>query len=436
MAIIKYNAVHTTPKKHLRYILNPSKNEELKYVTGICCNTELDLVYADFRELFEMYDDERYALRQKHDGKNHIRIHSYIQSFAADEVTPEEAHKIGVEWCKAMFGEDRPVIITTHTNTDHCHNHIAVCPYDIHGNKWKANKTTLKLARTVSDRICLEHDLSVIRDPKRKSDMSYAEWLAVKGGRSWKVQMADDIDRFIHDPSVTDVPSLIAKMKENGYVFTDERLLIARPANAKRACSLYKLGYGYRYNVLEMRILQKQSEFLGMDTSGCSDRQLEMISLIQRRQKEEYRKKAVPKSVQIRVAEKELHETSELLCYMSEHNIHSLNDFMNHVNEFRSEEIKKDFRHSEMELAFGYGSEQEKLLEDELTEARRRRYKADKMYLRYLDVLREVRPFDEIPISMPENGMLPSQEVKERRRLRRILEEQEAERNSRSSYYR
>ena len=173
-----------------------------------------------------------------------------------------------------------------------------------------------------------------------------------------------------------------------------------------------------------------------MDTSGCSDRQLEMISLIQRRQKEEYRKKAVPKSVQIRVAEKELHETSELLCYMSEHNIHSLNDFMNHVNEFRSEEIKKDFRHSEMELAFGYGSEQEKLLEDELTEARRRRYKADKMYLRYLDVLREVRPFDEIPISMPENGMLPSQEVKERRRLRRILEEQEAERNSRSSYYR
>jgi hypothetical protein len=58
------------------------------------------------------------------------------------------------------------------------------------------------------------------------------------------------------------------------------------------------------------------------------------------------------------------------------------------------------------------------------------------MYLRYLDVLRKVRPFDEIPISMPENGMLPSEEVRERRRLRRILEEQEAERNSRSSYYR
>jgi hypothetical protein len=251
MAIIKYNAIHTTPKKHLRYILNPDKNEQLRYVTGICCNSELDAVYADFKDLFEMYDDEKYALSHKHDGKNHIRIHSYVQSFSAGEVTPEQAHKIGVEWCKAMFGEERPVIITTHTNTDHVHNHIAVCPYDIYGEKWKGNKTTLKLARTVSDRICLEHGLSVIKDPKKKSDISYAEWLAIRDNRSWKVKMADDIDRYIHDPSVRDIPSLVSVMKANGYEFTDERKLIAKPKGTKHAVSIYKLGHGYRYSSLK-----------------------------------------------------------------------------------------------------------------------------------------------------------------------------------------
>ena len=124
MAIIKYNAVHVTPKAHLRYILNPDKNEELKYVTGICCNSDLDAVYEDFKELYEIYDSEKFNLRKAKDGKNHIRIHSYIQSFAAGEVTAEQAHQIGIDWCKAMFGEDRPVIISTHINTDHVHNHM------------------------------------------------------------------------------------------------------------------------------------------------------------------------------------------------------------------------------------------------------------------------------------------------------------------------
>lgn len=184
MAVITYKAIHSTPKEHLKYILNPDKSEDLKYVTGICCNEELELAHVDFKQLFELYSEEKIDNRRiNKDGKEHVRIHSYIQSFEAG-VSPEEAHRIGVEWCKEMFGEERPVIITTHTNTDHAHNHIAVCPYDIHGKMWHSNKKSLKLARTVSDRICLEHGLSVIENLKRRSDISYAEWLTVRNNRS------------------------------------------------------------------------------------------------------------------------------------------------------------------------------------------------------------------------------------------------------------
>ena len=46
MAYIKHTAIHTTPKAHLKYILNPSKNEDLKYTTAICCTNELNAGYA------------------------------------------------------------------------------------------------------------------------------------------------------------------------------------------------------------------------------------------------------------------------------------------------------------------------------------------------------------------------------------------------------
>ena len=53
MAYVKHTAIHTTPKAHLKYILNPEKNEKMKYVTGICCGDDLETAYDNFKEIFE-----------------------------------------------------------------------------------------------------------------------------------------------------------------------------------------------------------------------------------------------------------------------------------------------------------------------------------------------------------------------------------------------
>ncbi len=53
MAYVKHTAIHTTPKAHLKYILNPDKNEKMKYVTGICCGDDLETAYDNFKEIFE-----------------------------------------------------------------------------------------------------------------------------------------------------------------------------------------------------------------------------------------------------------------------------------------------------------------------------------------------------------------------------------------------
>ena len=322
MAYVKHTAIHTTPKAHLKYILNPEKNEKMKYVTGICCGDDLETAYDNFKEIFEKYNDEDFdnCKSSKKSGKKHIRIHSYTQSFDSS-VSPEEAHRIGVEWAKKVFGENRPIIISTHSNTDHCHNHIAVCPYDLDGIRWHSNRKSLDFVRKRSDEICLEHGLDIIKNPKRNSTISYKEHDARKKGYSWKRKMADMIDKLIHSDDVTDIYSLVEKMKEYGYTFTNENRLIAKPKGVKYGCCIAKLGFGYSYQMLMERISNKQNEFVGRKISAFVGFQVEVAVGIREKQYEVYR--APERNYPLYV---DLQRTVDVLNLVHNNHIHSLDD--------------------------------------------------------------------------------------------------------------
>ena len=350
MAYIKHTAIHTTPRAHLKYILNPGKNEDMKYSTAICCTNDYAAAYEDFREIYEAFAKGRFDNRTKSKYES-VRIHSYIQSFD-ESVSPETAHQIGVEWAKAMFGEDRPVIISTHTNTGHCHNHIAVCAYDVKGNRWFGDRITYNLAREVSDRVCLEHGLSIIKNPKKHSSIKYNEWDSRKKGCSWKVKMADVIDRLIVHNDVTDITSLIEKMRESGYVFTNEKQMIAKPANVKYGCSVAKLGYGYSLEMLQIRIANKQNEFAGLKISAYLGVQVDYAVTIREKQIELYRSR--PNTSNVTYAE--VRRTAELLCYIHNNHIHSVDDLKAVVSNAKA---KVDM----LSRKFSYLERQEKLLE-------------------------------------------------------------------------
>ncbi|MCI7500199.1 MAG: relaxase/mobilization nuclease domain-containing protein [Oscillospiraceae bacterium] len=322
MAYVKHTAIHTTPKAHLKYILNPDKNEEMKYVTGICCGDDLETAYDNFKEIYEKYNSEKFddCELSKKSGKRHIRIHSYTQSFDSS-VSPEEAHRIGVEWAKKVFGVNRPIIVSTHVNTNCVHNHIAVCPYDLDGIRWHSNYKTLQFVRQRSDEICIEHNLDIIRNPRKKSTISYKEHDARKKGYSWKVKMADTIDRLIHRDDVTDIYSLIEKMKECGYTFTNESRMIAKPKGVKYGCCIAKLGYGYSYQMLIQRINNKQNEFVGRKISAFIGFQVEIAVGLRERQLDIYRSHIIHS-----VSHVELQRTAEVLCFIHNNHIHSLDD--------------------------------------------------------------------------------------------------------------
>lgn len=363
MAYIKHTAIHTTPRAHLKYILNPGKNEDMKYSTAICCTNDFVAACEDFKEIYEAFANNKFDNYKKRKNEN-VRIHSYIQSFD-ESVSPEMAHQIGVEWAKAMFGEDRPVIISTHTNTGHCHNHIAVCAYDVKGNRWLADKVTYQLARDVSDRICLEHGLRIIQNPKKRSTINYKEWDARKKGYSWKVRMADVIDKLIISPDVTDINSLIIKMKERGYVFTNEKRMIAKPTNVKYGCSIAKLGYGYSMEMLQQRISNKQNEFAGRKISALLGIQVEYAVTIREKQIEVYRSHSAINDVTYA----ELKRSAELLCYIQENHIHSIDDMKTVVKkaEVKADQLMHKYTRMEknqklLELLDKYGDEYDRLL--------------------------------------------------------------------------
>lgn len=99
----------------LQYVSNDKKTDECMYVSGINCNVK------------RAY--ERMTATKKRFGKTggNVAYHGY-QSFQTGEVTPEEAHKIGLETARRMWGKEYEIVVTTHLNTDNLHNHFVGAP--------------------------------------------------------------------------------------------------------------------------------------------------------------------------------------------------------------------------------------------------------------------------------------------------------------------
>ena len=97
------------------------------------------------------------------------------QAFPPGEVTPEEANKIGYEtamrWTKGKY----QFFVCTHIDKGHIHNHIYCnstaqdCSRKFHnfiGSSFAV--------RRLSDRVCIEHELSVIQNPKQHSKAAFS----------------------------------------------------------------------------------------------------------------------------------------------------------------------------------------------------------------------------------------------------------------------
>lgn len=163
-----------------------------------------------------------------------VIAHHYYQSFQKDDnVTPEQAHKIGVELAKKMFPNFQ-VAIATHIDREHIHNHILVNSVNIMtGQKWYSNKRSLSDIRRESDRLCLENGLGIIKKNNKYQGIDRTTYQLGLKGKSWKVNLVHDLDKAIECCRSKD--EFISFLNEKDYTvrYTDNHITVTKNSEKK-----------------------------------------------------------------------------------------------------------------------------------------------------------------------------------------------------------
>jgi len=159
--------------------------------------------------------------------------------------------------------------------------------------------------------------------------------------------MADDIDRFITSKDVTDINSLILKMKSSGYVFSDENKMIAKPKNVKYGCRLERLGIGYSREMLQARIENKTLEMTGRKISRYRGWQIDIAVCFKHTQHDFYR---IKEDNNCKNSYEELKHNVALLTFLCDNNIRSEKEFTDYVNylDNREKELSETVKYNNM----------------------------------------------------------------------------------------
>ena len=129
----------------MEYATNKDKTEQRYFVTGVNCDPTT------------ARDEMMIAKAQWNDESEIVCYHGF-QSFKHGEVTPEQAHEVGVRLAQKMWGDRFQVIVATHLNTDCLHNHFVVNSVSFtDGKHYHDNKANLRLLRQRSDELCREY---------------------------------------------------------------------------------------------------------------------------------------------------------------------------------------------------------------------------------------------------------------------------------------
>ena len=229
MAVTSIWPYKNTVRKCIDYVMNPDKTNEENWqdfhkdskgqlefseserdeavylisgIGGVDCST-VDNAALDFQLTKEAWD--KCGGRQCYHG---------YQSFAAGEITPEIAHEIGVRLAQTLWGNRFQVIVATHVNTEHIHNHFVINSVSISdGYKFYNSPEDYQAMRSISDELCLEYGLSVVLEPSAEG---VKNWRKEKAG---KVNIRNEICRDIDDiiSRSNNIYEFYDKLKESGY---------------------------------------------------------------------------------------------------------------------------------------------------------------------------------------------------------------------------
>lgn len=235
-------SLHKSLEARVKYILNPAKTDGGKYVCTFQCAAET--ADAEWALAHRQYRDRTH--RKSDQG---VIAYQVRQSFAPGEVMPEEANQIGIEFAHRFLKDKYSFIVATHVDCDHIHNHILWNAVSLDGDrKFRDFYLSGQAVGRLSNQTCLEHQLSVITDPKHRG-LNYGSWLGILKPKSQRDLLREAIeDALQKKPQSLD--DLLTFLGQDGWAVKRGKRISLRREGFTRYARLDTLGDGYDENSL------------------------------------------------------------------------------------------------------------------------------------------------------------------------------------------
>ena len=279
MAYDKIIVVHARLDNRIRYTLNEAKTQrtETGQILQTAINCQLDSAYRNMMQTKQRWGKEKRPIQGYH----------IIHSFAPGEVTPEQAHRLSVEFAERLLQGRFEAVVATHIDHQHIHAHIVFNSVSFtDGKMYRDNfKAYFGDIRGISNEISRENDLSVI-EPKNKGK-HYAEWNAEQSDKlTVRGLIRQDIDAALHDAFT--LQSCYEALQKRGYTIkrgANVKHTAVKPPGADRYFRLDSLGDGYTEADIRDRLNKSRAEPDVQETS-------ERIYLPQKRYKVKHKSPA------------------------------------------------------------------------------------------------------------------------------------------------
>ena len=260
-------------KDRVDYAKNGEKTEEGEYVTAYECNPEI--VDQEF------YSSRNEYLKDHRLAGGDVIAYQIRQSFKPGEVTPEEANAIGYELAMKFTKGRHAFIVATHTDKAHIHNHIIFNSTNLScDRKFKNFFLSSFVIQRISDGLCLEHGLSVIkpkpyRDRAKRTDYPKRD--------SYRDAIRDAIDRSL-SRNPKDMEELFHMLEEEEYQIRRGKNPAIKGKEQKRFIRLRSLGDGYTDKDLEKTIadeMEHDPEIRKKNQGGKPEKKVDLLIDIQ-----------------------------------------------------------------------------------------------------------------------------------------------------------
>jgi len=208
--------VSTAIEDIIDYVENPQKTDFGKFIYGYECDTRI----ADAE--FLLSKRQYLNLTGRGRGADDVIAYHLRQAFEPGEVTPEEANQIGRELALKLTKGNHAFVVCTHVDKHHVDNHIIINSTALDcTRKFRNFWGSTWAIRRMNDKLCLEHGLSIVENPKPSRD-HYGTWLGNEKQPSFQEQLRRAIDAALEERP-KDFEDFLKKLEAVGIEVNRER---------------------------------------------------------------------------------------------------------------------------------------------------------------------------------------------------------------------